>query len=119
MATINASVAAGLYVGSLDTKTQANATASAALSSRGKGMNMEQIDKAAKDFESMFISQMLEPMFGESLGKDLFGDSETNDVYKSFMVKEYGQRIVDAGGIGIAGYVKTALLKLQEVGHDG
>ena len=74
-----------------------------------------QADKAAKDFESMFVSQMLENMFGESLGDDLFGSSDTDEVYKSLMMQEYGKQIVASGGMGIASYVKRELLKLQEV----
>ena len=74
-----------------------------------------QIDATAKDFESMFISQMLEQMFGDSQGSDAFGDEETSEVYKGLMVEEYGKQIAKAGGIGIASYVKTELLKLQEI----
>lgn len=74
-----------------------------------------QVEAAAKDFEALFIGQMLEHMFGDSLGDEAFGDKETSEVYKSLMVQEYGKTIADAGGIGIASYVKTELLKLQEV----
>lgn len=79
-------------------------------------MNPEQIDKAAKDFESLFVSQMLESMFGESLGEEAFGSEDTNEVYKGLMMQEYGKIIAASGGIGIAPYVKSTLLKLQEVG---
>ncbi len=72
-------------------------------------------DKAAKDFESMFVSQMLEHMFGESIGDDSFGDEESSEVYKGLMMQEYGKQIAASGGIGIASYVKRELLKLQEV----
>lgn len=72
-------------------------------------------DKAAKDFEAMFISAMLEPMFGESLGEGLFGDSDSEEVYKTILLEEYGRQITRSGGIGVADYVKRELLKLQEV----
>lgn len=78
-------------------------------------MNDTQIEKTAKDFESMFVAQMLEQMFGESLGDDLFGDKQTDEVYKGLMMEEYGKEIAKAGGIGIADYVKRELLRLQEV----
>lgn len=91
--------------------------ASARLTAAGtvKKMDSAQIDQAAQDFESMFIGQMMEQMFGESLGDELFGDQETNDVYKGLMMEEYGKQITRAGGIGIADYVKRELLKLQEI----
>ena len=81
----------------------------------GKRMSDAQIDKTAKDFESVFLSQMLETMFGESLGDEMFGDSETQEIYKGMMMEEYGKQIVNSGGIGIAGYVRQELLKLQEI----
>jgi len=79
-----------------------------------KSMSTDQVDKVSKDFESMFVSQMLEQMFGESEGDEAFGNSETGDVYKGLMMDEYGKQISRAGGIGIADYVKKELLKLQE-----
>lgn len=80
-----------------------------------KTISGAQIDGAAQDFESLFISQMLEQMFGDSIGDDAFGDSETSEVYKGLMVQEYGKLIAKSGGIGVAPYVKNELLKLQEV----
>lgn len=75
----------------------------------------QKADKTAKDFESLFITQMLEQMFGESVGTELFGDEESSDVYRQLMVEQYGKKISDSGGIGIADYVKRELLKIQEV----
>ncbi|MDE3015894.1 MAG: rod-binding protein [Pseudomonadota bacterium] len=77
-------------------------------------MGAPQIDKVAKDFESMFVGQMLEQMFGESMGTDAFGDAESADIYKGLMTDAYGKEITNAGGIGIADYVRKELLKLQE-----
>ncbi len=77
-------------------------------------MSDDQIDKVSKDFESMFISQMLEPMFGDSEGTDAFGSSESSDVYKGLLMDEYGKQISRSGGIGVADFVKKELLKLQE-----
>ena len=79
-------------------------------------MSSDQIDKVARDFESMFIGQMLEPMFGDSEGADAFGSTESNDVYKGLLMDEYGKQITRSGGIGIADYVKKELLRLQEHG---
>ena len=79
-----------------------------------KNMTPQQAEAAGKDFESMFLSQMLEQMFGDSIGDDAFGDADSSDVYKSMMVDAYGKEISRSGGIGIADYVKKELLKLQE-----
>lgn len=93
----------------------ASATLARANLYRAGKMNDAQVEKTAKDFESMFVSQMLEQMFGDSVGSELFGDAETNEVYKGLMMAEYGKEIAQAGGIGIADYVKRELLKTQEV----
>jgi peptidoglycan hydrolase FlgJ len=87
----------------------------AGMAGRVKDMNDAQIDAVAKNFESMFVSQMLEQMAGDSLGSEAFGDSETNDIYKGLVMEEYGKIIARSGGIGIAPYVKSELLKLQEM----
>lgn len=84
-----------------------------------KKVNEETVSEAAKEFESMFLTQMLEHMFkdvkmGGMIDKD--GSTEAGDeIYKGFMAQEYGKAIADAGGIGIASQIKQELLKLQEV----
>ncbi len=80
-----------------------------------KGMDPEKAAVVARDFESMFVSQMVEQMFGESIGSDAFGTADTDEVYKGLMVQEYGKIITQSGGIGIADYVKRELLKQQEM----
>ena len=89
-------------------------TASAENTVKPAMMSTSQIDAAAKDFESMFVGQMVESMFGDSVGTEAFGDAESADVYKSMMTDAYGKAIVNDGGIGIADYVRKELLKLQE-----
>jgi len=84
------------------------------LSAKPGSMSMDQINKVSKDFESMFIGQMVEQMFGDSQGEEAFGNKETSDIYKGMMADEYGKQISRAGGIGIADYVKQELMKLQE-----
>ncbi len=84
-------------------------------------LSKEDAKKVAKDFESLFVSQMMEHMFsGDSLGESLFGSAESDEIYQSMMVDQYAKKIVDSGGIGIASYIERALadralLKAQEV----
>jgi peptidoglycan hydrolase FlgJ len=78
-------------------------------------MDAAQTEKVAKDFEAFFISSMMESMFGDSVGESMFGESETAEVYKTLMMEQYGKTITNAGGIGIADYVKQELLKQQEM----
>ena len=76
--------------------------ASSPVNFSGVKMTPEQMEQVAKDFESLFISQMMEQMFDdESLGTDLFGDKQTSEIYKGLMLEEYGDIISESGGIGI------------------
>lgn len=73
------------------------------------------IRQAAENFEAMFLSQMLAPVFA-GLGEDsLFGGGPGEQVYRSMMVQEYGKAIAGAGGLGIADTVEREMLKLQEL----
>jgi peptidoglycan hydrolase FlgJ len=78
-------------------------------------MTDAQMNSVSQDFESLFLTQMLGSMFGDSTGESLFGSSESKDIYKSLIMNEYGKNIAKNGGIGIASSVKKELLKLQEV----
>lgn len=79
--------------------------------------NEQDVDAVAKDFESVFITQMLEHMFSGDTASSYFGSGAAGDIYKSYLLNEYGKSISNAGGIGIASTVKQELLKLQEVPH--
>lgn len=70
--------------------------------------------KAAEDFEAVFITQMLNPIF-EGLSTDsMFGGGQSEEVYRSLMLDEVGKSVARRGGFGIADNVYTQILKLQE-----
>lgn len=78
--------------------------------------NYQKIEEAAKDFEAVFLTEMLKPMFAEINEPDpLFGGGQGERVFNGFMVQEYGKLMAARGGIGIAEHVKAELLKIQEV----
>lgn len=73
--------------------------------------------KAAEDFESVFIAQMLQPMF-EGLKTDgMFGGGSGEGVFRSLMIQEVGKQVAHAGGIGISDAVYGQMLRMQ--GLDG
>ena len=71
--------------------------------------------KAAQDFESVFISQMLNQMYEGIPTDGLFGGGQGEAMFRSLMLDEYGKQIAAQGGIGIAASVSRELLKHQEV----
>jgi Rod binding domain-containing protein len=73
------------------------------------------VDKAATDFEAMFLSQMFQHMFSGIQADGLFGGGHAEEMFRSMMVDEYAKLVASRGGVGIADSVRGAMLKMQEV----
>ncbi len=80
-----------------------------------KAANGEKIDALAKEFEAQFISQMMSAMFETVDAKQALGGSESEEMYRSLLVDEYGKIISRTGGIGVADQVKRIMIHQQEV----
>lgn len=74
----------------------------------------EAVRRAAEDFEAVFLTQMLAPIFATIKTDALFGGGPSEDIYRSLLVEEYGKSIAAAGGIGIADQVQREILAIQE-----
>ena len=75
----------------------------------------KQARKVANDFEAVFLSQMLKPMFEGIKPEAPFGGGNSEAMWRSMQIEEYGKAITKAGGIGIADSVYREMIKLQEV----
>lgn len=74
----------------------------------------ESARQVAQEFEALFLSEMLAPVF-ESVDTDgLFGGGESEKIFRSMMVQEYGKAIAQSGSVGIADAVQREILKMQE-----
>ncbi|MGF1631432.1 MAG: rod-binding protein [Kiloniellaceae bacterium] len=74
----------------------------------------ESVRQVAQEFEALFLSEMLAPVF-ESVDTDgLFGGGESEKIFRSMMVQEYGKAIAQSGSVGIADAVQREILKMQE-----
>jgi flagellar protein FlgJ len=71
--------------------------------------------KAAKEFESVFISQFLGSMFSGISTDGPTGGGEGEEMFRSLMIDQYGKSIEQRGGFGIADAVQRQLLKHQEI----
>jgi flagellar protein FlgJ len=76
-----------------------------------------EIAVVAQDFESVFITQMLQHMFAGVEVNEEFGGGHGEETFRTLLFDEYGKTISNAGGFGIAEHVQRELLSLQEVGH--
>lgn len=76
-------------------------------------MDMARIEETARDFEAMFITEMLRPMFQGIEVNEMFGGGKGEEVFSSLMLDEYGKNMAAAGTLGIADLVKEQLIALQ------
>ena len=73
--------------------------------------------KAAKEFESVFISQFLGSMFSGISTDGPTGGGEGEEMFRSLMIDQYGKQIAAQGGFGLASAVQAQLLKNEGQPH--
>jgi flagellar protein FlgJ len=76
---------------------------------------------AAKEYESVFISQFLGSMFSGIKSDGVTGGGEGEEMFRSLMINEYGKSLEQRGGFGLATKMQAELLKHQQaaVPQDG
>ncbi|MGE5545647.1 MAG: rod-binding protein [Solirubrobacterales bacterium] len=77
----------------------------------------EQAKAVAKQFEAVFVTQMMSHMFAGVEGEDgMFGGGHAEAMFRPMLLDEYGKMVSNHGrGIGIADKVARSLLQTQEV----
>lgn len=81
--------------------------------------NMEHFDEVSKDFEAMFITEMMKPMFAEIKPDKNFGGGKGEEVFSGMMLQEYGKMMAETGQLGIANSVKQELIRMQTEIEEG
>jgi peptidoglycan hydrolase FlgJ len=75
-------------------------------------------DKTAREFEAMFLSQMLQPLFKDlKTAKTIMGGGHGEEVFSGLLVDEYAKTIAKNGGVGIAAMVRREIDKMQQAGE--
>lgn len=77
--------------------------------------NMDAMHKAAQEFEALFISEMMRPMFDGIEAEEPFGGGQGEKMWRSLQIDEYGKAVAQAGGVGIADSVLNEMIRLQEM----
>lgn len=77
--------------------------------------DMAKIDKAAEDFEAVFINEFLGTMFEGIKTDGPFGGGAGEGIFRSLMLDQYSKTIAGNGGIGLAAAVKREILHMQEM----
>lgn len=92
------------------------AAQTAVRSTPGEGETAQRLAarKQAVEFESVYLAEMLKPMFDGVKGSAEFESGTGQDMWRSMQVQEFGKAIAGNGGIGIADTVTEELLRAQE-----
>lgn len=102
----------------LKTTQSANDKISSKLKGLEQSKQLEKIAGTAEEFEAMFIAEMMKPMFEGISTEAPFGGGKGEEVFRSFMLQEYGKITAKTGSIGITDSVKEHLIKLQELNNE-
>ncbi|MBI2241283.1 MAG: rod-binding protein [Magnetospirillum gryphiswaldense] len=80
-------------------------------------VSAEQAKAVGKQFESMFLSQMLQHMFeGIKTEEGPFGGGHAEAMFRPMLLDEYAKMMTNRpGGIGLADQVTRTMLQHQEV----
>jgi Rod binding domain-containing protein len=71
------------------------------------------LDAAAKEFEAVFISQMLEPLFASVETPAVAGGGKSEAFFNGLLRESYAKAFAERGGFGLAAHVKAALIDIQ------
>ena len=74
----------------------------------------EAAQKAAKQYEGIFVSEFLGSMFQGISTDGPFGGGQGEAMFRSLMLDEYGKQITSRGGFGLSDAITRVLLKHQE-----
>lgn len=77
--------------------------------------NREKAYEASKEFEAVFVSQMMTHMFEGIKTDGMFGGGHAEEMFKSLMVDEYGKLVAARGGLGVTEMMMQNLIAQQEV----
>lgn len=70
-------------------------------------------EKVAKQFESMFVSQMLAPMFAGLSTDGPMGGGSGEAAFRPMLTEKYADALTRQGGFGISDAVLKEILRMQ------
>ena len=85
-----------------------------------KNLNNDQKAGAvAKELESVFLTEMMKNMWEGVKPDKTFGGGSTEEIYRGFMLEEYGKQMAGAGGVGLQQAIKQQILTMQAQQKNG
>ena len=77
------------------------------------------VDAAAKEFEGVFISEMLSHVFGDEKPDAVFDGGHGEEMFKSMLINEYGKKMAEGKGIGLSSQIKSMMIQMQQKANGG
>lgn len=74
----------------------------------------DKMKDSAKDFEAVFLSEMLSHMFEGTEPDKMFGGGSGEKMFQGMMVQEYGKMMANGQGIGISQQIQKLMMQMQE-----
>jgi peptidoglycan hydrolase FlgJ len=94
-------------------KTVAQNTAKTALGAADEAAKRARIKETAQNFESAFLSVMVQQMSAGVKADETFGGGQGEEMFKSVLSDAMSKQITKAGGIGLAASIQREMLKMQ------
>ncbi len=88
--------------------------ASGVMTGQKMALSQAGIEKTAKEFEAVFMAQMLKPMWEGLEVNGMFGGGAGEDVMKDLLVQEYGKAMAQGMNTGLSDDVTRAMIQMQE-----
>lgn len=79
----------------------------------GKVTTREEARLVAQEFERMFLTEMLGPMFAGIQTDGPFGGGVAEDMFRPMLLDQYADAVARTGGVGIADSVMAEILRIQ------
>jgi Rod binding domain-containing protein len=74
----------------------------------------DEIRQTAEEFESVFLAEILKPMFDGLQTDGLGGGGIGEETFRPLLIDQYAQALSQAGGVGIADAIVRELLRMQD-----
>jgi peptidoglycan hydrolase FlgJ len=72
-----------------------------------------EVMKAAREFETMMLGQMMQPMFEGLKTNGEFGGGSGEEMFRPMLIEQYAKAMGNSGGIGLADSIAREIMRLQ------
>ena len=84
-----------------------------------RGASRADLAAKAKEFEGVFMAQMLKPMWEGIETDPVFGGGVGEDVMRDMLVQEYGKAMAASDNFGLSDAVLDVMIRIQEQSQTG